>query len=204
MPKKHLVISAAILAILIFICGYRTAAHFAHVRELETAQASKPSAESVLIALKGQGFLITQTYLFNQSVTVDHASGSFFKDFFWNQVVSATAYVKVSAGVDLSALSADNVAMDEAKKITISLSLPTRYSTEIIGSVEVKNKQGVLKKLLDNDDGYNQAVAALKEQAEQALLKPDLQRELQQESAEEVSRLVRLLLPETSVEIVFR
>lgn len=203
MPKKYLLLISICIAICIFIAGYHTAAHFARVRELETAQALKPTAESVLIALKGQGFLITQTYLFNQSVTIDHASGSFFKDLFWNQIVSATANLKVSSGVDLSKLSLADIEQN-GTKITISLPLPTRYSTEVLGAVSLQNKQGVLKKLFDSDNGYNQALAALKNEAEKAAETSELLQDAQQGTEKEISRLVQLFVPGAEVHLVFK
>ncbi len=203
MPKKHLLVGSLVIAIFIFIAGYRTASYFAHVRELEAAQALQPTAESVLIALKGQGFLITQTYLFNQSVTIDHTSGSFFKDLFWNQIVSATANIKISSGVDLSQLTAADIEQN-GTKITISLPLPTRYSTEVIGAVNVQNKQNVLKRLLDSDDGYNQALAALKTEAEKTAETPELRQEIQRQTEEEITRLVHLLKPTSDVTIVYK
>jgi hypothetical protein len=203
MSKKYILIGSFVIAMCIFIAGYRTASYFAHVRELETAQALKPTAESVLIALKGQGFLITQTYLFNQSVTIDHASGSFFKDLFWNQIVSARAYVKISSGVDTSKLVNADV-VEKKGSVLIALPQPARYSTEIIGSVDVQNKQGVLKKLLDSDDGYNQALVALKTEAEKQSSSPELLLELQHQTEAEIKRFIQILRSSTTVEVVFR
>jgi hypothetical protein len=203
MLKKQFLIILTAVAFVVFLAGYRTASHFARVRELETAQALKPAAESVLIALKGQGFLITQTYLFNQSVTVDHASGSFFKDFFWNQIVSARAYVKISSGVDTSKITAADIVEKEGN-VLVALPQPTRYSTEIVGSVDVQNKQGVLKKLLDSDDGYNQALIALKTEAEKQSSSPELLLELQHQTEAEIKRFIQIVRPSTTVEVVFR
>lgn len=203
MPRKYLFISALVLALGIFIGGYKVAMHFAHARELAIVQAHQVTSQTVLLSLKGQGFLITQTYLFNQSIAIDHSSGSFFKDLFWSQVIAASANMKVSSGVDLSKLTLADI-QQNGNKITVALPVPVRYSTEILGAVNVQNKQGVLKKVFDNDDGYNQALENLKAAAERAAETPELRQDVQQETSREVVRLVQAIMPDSEITIVFK
>jgi tryptophanase len=60
----------------------------------------------VLTALRVEGFLVSQNYIFNQTITIDRSTGSAFKDFFLGQTIDANANMKVSSGVDLSKLRA--------------------------------------------------------------------------------------------------
>lgn len=200
MNKKYILIG--IVALFIFFIGYETSAHFARLREKTLAQAQLPTSQTVLLSLKGQGFLITQTYLFNQSIAIDHSSGSFFKDLFWNQAINASANIKVSSGVDLSKLTPANIQAN-GNNLTISLPVPTRYSTEVLGAVSLQNKQGVFKKLFDSDDGYNQALAALKTEAEKAAETPELLQDAQKGAEKEINRLVQILVPGSQVSVVF-
>ncbi len=198
MPKKYLIVAACVAAV--FIGGFFTARSLYRKTETET---SRPTSQTILLALRGQGFLITQTYLFNQTVDINNTAGSFFKDVLWKQYISASAHVKISSGVDLSKLAAADI-QESGGQLTIALPLPTHYSTEIIGAVTVKNTQGVLKKIFDSDDGYNQALTALKTEAEKAAQTPELRQEIQRETEEEIRRLVGLLVPSVSVAVVFK
>lgn len=198
MPKKYFIILA--LGIVVFGGGFFVARKIYLPSEERVVQ---PAAQAVLLALKGQGFLITQTYIFNQTVKIDHTSGSFFKDLFWNQVVAASAHVKISSGVDLSKLEPSDIS-EANGRYTIALPQPGRYSTEIAGEVNVENKQGVLKKVLDSDDGYNQALEALKAEAQKASETPELRQELQRQTEAEIHRIIGLLRPGSEISVVFK
>lgn len=203
MSRKIYIIGLVVYGLIAFCSGYQTAAHFAQVRELERAQALQPGSQTILLALKGQGFLITQTYVFNQSVTIDHANGSFLNDVFWNQIILATANIKVSSGVDLRKLEQNDIAQS-GHTYTVALPALERFSTELLGAVQVHNKQGILKQIFENDNGYNQAISALKLASEKATQTPELIAEAQRGTVQELERLIKLVDHDATVTVVFR
>lgn len=161
------------------------------------------NSQTVLTALQKQGFLVSQTYVFNQTVTIENSSGSEWKDIFWGQKITAAGNIKVSSGVDLHKL-ADQDVVVTANTITLTLPPIERQSTEVIGDILLTNQQGILKKVFNSDDGYNLAVARLKSEAESAALAPELKEEAEENAKNEVAKLLRLVDTSKEVKIEFK
>ena len=143
----------------------------------------------ILSALQDQGFLISQSYLFNESVTIEKSTGSAFKDLFFGQDIQAIGNVKVSSGVDLSKVGESDIVVT-GDAIEIAVPEVSTFSVEVIGDVQVTNKQGVLKKILDNEDGYNESVELLKDKAREVAARVDIRKEAEENAIDEISRLV--------------
>ncbi len=194
--KKYLVLG---LAILLFIGGIYIGYRLFRPDAGETKSAVVNS-EVVLTALRNEGFLVTQTYVLDERVEIEKSTGGNFKDLFFGQKIEARANVKVGVGVDLSKVRADDV---EVSRDFISIDLPAIEirSTEILGDVSLDNKQGILKKLFDNDDGYNNAVDQLKGQARVTANSEELRVGARRRTEEEVRKLIQIVDKSRDVEI---
>lgn len=161
------------------------------------------SSQSVLTALKKQGFFISQTYIFNQKVDIENSSGSEWKDIFWGQKITASGNIKVSSGVDLRKLQDQDVEI-RGKEIIIALPAVERYSVELMGDIILTNKQGFLKQLFDNDDGYNTAYARLKEEAEKAANASEVVQEAEENAQNEIIKLITMFDEKKEVHLFFK
>jgi hypothetical protein len=161
------------------------------------------SSQSIVQALKHEGFLVTETYIITQQITIDRSTGSPFKDFFWGQDIVAIGTMKASLGVDLNKLSPEDIKVDDH---TVSVSVPILedHGVELIGDITLQNKQGIFKKVFNNDDGYNAAYAKLKEAALVAAQSEPVQTEAKENTKKEIERLVRLIAGERQVEVNYR
>ena len=153
--------------------------------------------------LQNQGFLITQDYVLEQKLTIDNTTGQWWKDIFWGQQIAASAVMKTSLGVDLQKLEPQDVQINN-KKITIDLPVIEIKSIELVSDVNLQNSQGVLKRLLDNDDGYNQALTQLKDSARQAASDQAIIEQTQSATVKEITKLVNLIAEDKEVIINFK
>jgi hypothetical protein len=163
-----------------------------------------PKIDSLIIynKLQNQGFLVTQDYVSEQKVTIDNTSGTWWKDLFWGQKIDASSVLKVSLGVDLQKLQPQDITSDG--KITINLPPIEVQSVEVLWDIILQNSQGVLKRLLNNDDGYNQALVQLKDQAKAAALSADITSQTQAATITEITKLVKLIVGDKEVAINFK
>ncbi|MCX6745005.1 MAG: DUF4230 domain-containing protein [Candidatus Parcubacteria bacterium] len=161
------------------------------------------NSQTILQTLKNEGFLITQTYILDQKVTIDKNTGVMWRDFFWGQEIEASAVMKVSSGVDLTKLNAEDVQLAD-KQITIKLPAIEIQSTELMGDIELKNTQGILKKVFNNDDGYNLALNKLKEQAQVTASQEKLVADAKINTQKEIERLIGLAAPNWQIKIDFK
>jgi hypothetical protein len=149
------------------------------------------NAQAILTALHDQGFLVTQTFMFDTPVTIDRSSGNAFKDFFFGQTIEARGTMEVNLGTDLAKITQDDVTIDDgANTITIHVPASSLFNTRLVGPIQLKNRQGVLKRLIDSDDGYNDALSALSKAAETTAEQPELLKRADDHAKEDVSRLV--------------
>lgn len=111
--------------------------------------------------------------------------------------------VKVSSGVNLTKLTDQDVKVAD-KQIAIKLPAIEIYSTELLGDIELRNTQGILKKIFDNEDGYNLALGKLIEQAQVTANQEKLVAEAKLSTQKEIDRLIRLVAPDWSVQVVFK
>jgi hypothetical protein len=127
------------------------------------------SGQAILTALHDRGFLVSQTYIFDTPVTIDKNSGNAFKDFFFGQTIEARGTMEVNLGVDLASVKQEDVIVDPATStIVVKISKAKLFNSRLVGPIEVKNNQGVLKQLLNSDDGYNESLSLLSQTAEKA------------------------------------
>ncbi len=156
------------------------------------------NSQSILTAMRDQGFLVTQTYVFDQPVTITKSTGSAFQDFFVGQTIEARGSMEANIGVDLSGLGEQDVSVANGN-VTLRVPRPKIFNTRLVGPIEVKNSQGILKRLLEPNDGYNEALTALAKAAEEAATKPEIQQRAENVSIGELQRLIRLLSPGANV-----
>lgn len=160
-------------------------------------------SQTIVTMLKQEGFLVTQTYVFNQQVKIKTNSGSVFKDFFWGQDISASGNMKVSSGVDLNKINFKDIQVT-SHDVTLQLPNIETHSIELIGDLTLQNNQGILKRVFNNDDGYNQAYKALEEKANEAAATTTLRLEAQKSTEKEINQLVQLIAKDRQVRITFK
>lgn len=158
------------------------------------------TAQVILTALRDQGFLVTQTYIFDEPVTIEKTSGSAFKDFFFGQTITARGTMEANLGIDLSQVTSEDV-MVEDDKIIVKIPQAKVFNVRLVGPLDVKNTQGILKRLLENEEGYNEAQAELTKAAEQAALRPEFIDRATNAAKEEVARLVGYVARDKTVEV---
>ncbi len=160
------------------------------------------NSQTILQSLQSRGFLVTETYTADQKVTIDNRTGSFWKDLAWGQLITASALMKVGLGIDLMKLKPEDVIVS-GRKAKINLPEIEVQSVELAGAISLKNDQGILKMVLDSDDGYNQALGQLKEGVKTAATSQEV-KSLARKSAEgEIGRLVGFLSPDLEIEFIW-
>lgn len=182
--KKYLL---PIAALILFLGGI-----FVGYKVFHPAQKEEITSNVVLTALQSQGFLVSQNYIFNQTITIDRSTGSQLKDIFLGQTIDANANMKVSSGVDLSKLRAENIRVTD-KEIQITLPAVETQSTELLGNIVLTNKQGIIKRIVDNDDGYNAALTQLKFEAMKAVEAPELRGEAKNNAQKEIKKFIQFI-----------
>ncbi len=180
--KKYLLV---FLALVLFVGGL-----YLGYRVFRPQSSITVNSQTVLTMLQSEGFFVTQSYVVNQMVEIKTSTGSDFKDLFWKQDIQASANVKVSSGVDLSKLTAESIQVT-GSQIIVTLPAVSTQSVELIGNVLLQNKQGILKKIFDNDDGYNVAVAKIQEEARAAAETAELRADAKANAEREIKRLLR-------------
>ncbi len=146
-------------------------------------------AQVILTALRDRGFLVTQTYIFDQPVTIEKTSGSAFKDFFFGQTITARGAMEVNMGIDLANISSDDVTIEE-DKVTIQIPKATLFNVRLVGPIEVENKQGILKRILQDEDGYNEALSELSMIAEETATREEFVERATDRAKEEVKQML--------------
>jgi len=149
----------------------------------------KVDAQVILTALRDRGFLVTQTYVFDQPVTIEKTSGSAFKDFFFGQTITARGAMEVNMGIDLSKVTAEDIKI-EGNTINLTLPKASLFNVRLLGPIDVENKQGILKRLLQSEDGYNEALSELSKIAEQTAMKEEFIMRATNNAKEEVARMI--------------
>jgi len=157
------------------------------------------TSQIILQSLQSRGFLVTESILADQKVTIENNTGSVWKDFILGQTITAAAIMKTSLGLDLSKLTSDDVVL-EGNKATIKLPAIELQSVELASDINLDNNQGILKRIFNNDDGYNQALEQLRKQAEVAAMIQENQDKAKQDAQTEIKRLIKLLSPDMEIE----
>src|SRR4030042_6963668 len=110
-------------------------------------QPTSPKTDSLVIynRLQSQGFLVTQSNVSEQKITIDNTSGDWLKDFLLGQTIEASGFMKTSLGVDLQKLQPEDIIVAD-KQIIINLPPVEIQSVEILWNIFLQNKQGILKR----------------------------------------------------------
>ena len=192
MKKSLLVISFILVFVLGFLCGWKFAQ--------PSKQEKIVTADVVLTSLHDRGFLVTQTLIFNEPITIKNTEGSVWKDLLFGQTIETRGNMEVNMGVDLKKVESKDVEIT-SQKVIVTLPPAEIFNTRLVGQIDVKNKQGVLKRLFDNDDGYNQALTELTLQAETAAKNTELFKSANDKALEEVARLLQIVVENKTVEV---
>jgi hypothetical protein len=161
------------------------------------------NTQMILTALRDRGFLVTQTFVFNEPVTITRSTGSALKDFFLGQTITARGTMEVNLGVELADMKEDDVTV-EGNIVTVRIPKASLFNTRLVGPVEVKNEQGILKRLLNNDDGYNEALAELTKASEAMAKQPDLLDRADERAQEDVSRILGYMSEGKSINVILK
>ena len=164
---------------------------------------SEVSAQVILTALRDRGFLVTETYIFDEPVTITKSSGSAFKDFFFGQKITARGAMEVNEGVDLAKLAVEDVSM-QGDTITVTIPRASIFNSTLVGPLDVQNDQGILKRILENEDGYNEAMAELSKQAQAAASKPELLQKASNNAKDEIARLLGYVAQGKTVQVAIK
>jgi len=183
-----------ILIIVVFVGGLIIGYYL-----FKPSPAVKITSQVVLESLQSRGFLVTQSVLAEQKIIIENKTGTLWKDLIWGQKITASALIKTSLGVDLTVLNSDSVKVS-GDKITITLPAVEIQSIELASDINLDNNQGILKKLLDDNDGYNDALSQLRVQAQQAATIEDVQIKTRQAAELEIRRLIKFLMPQSVIE----
>lgn len=183
-----------ILIIIVFVGGLVIGYYI-----FKPSPATKITSQVVLESLQSRGFLVTQSVLADQKIIIENKTGTLWEDLIWGQKITASALMKTSLGVDLAALNYDSIKVF-GNKITIVLPPIEVQSIELASDINLDNNQGILKKLLDDNNGYNDALSQLRIQAQQAAMVEEIQTKTQQGAEQEIRRLVNFLLPQSLIE----
>ena len=185
-----------VLLIAVFCAGFFTGWKFAQPSKQEKIV----TADVILTSLHDRGFLVTETYVFNEPITIENTAGSVWKDLLFGQKIETRGNMEVNMGVDLKKVEDKDVEIT-SQKVIVTLPAAEIFNTRLVGQIDVKNKQGVLKRVLDNDDGYNQALTELTKQAEEAAKNSELFKSADEKAVEEVQRLLQLVVENKVVEV---
>jgi len=74
--------------------------------------------------------------------------------------------------------------------VTVKIPKTSLFNTRLVGPLEVNNEKGILKRLTDNDTGYNEALQMLSQEAEKAAQKPELVERADQRAKEDAARIL--------------
>ncbi|MCX6782056.1 MAG: DUF4230 domain-containing protein [Candidatus Magasanikbacteria bacterium] len=161
------------------------------------------SGQTILSALRERGFLVTETSVSTVATTIIDNDSSIWKKLFWGQEIRASAVMEVNLGVDLEEMKAEDIQMSGGK-ITVTIPGAKIFNSRLVGDINVENKQGILKRILENDDGYNQAMAELIKQAESAATSTLMMEAANDKAKEEIKRLVGYMAPDKEVTVTIK
>lgn len=161
------------------------------------------NSQSILTALHDRGFLVTQTFVFDQPATIKKTTGSALGDFFFGQTITARGTMEVNLGIDLAKVTSDDVTISD-NQIKVLIPHAQLFNARLVGPLEVKNEKGLLKRLTDSDPGYNEAQQLLSSEAEKAALKPELLARAEQAAREDTVRMLGYVAPGKTIAVEFK
>jgi len=170
-----------------------------------TKRVAEPRVTSqvILSALRDRGFLVTETYIFNENIKITNNSESFWRRLLWGQAIRAYGIAEVNLGVDLAKLGENDVEVS-VDKVKVTIPEIEIFNSRLIGDISLENSQGILKRIFENDDGYNQATVEMIKQAEANATTPEMLATADAKAREEIQRLVSFIAKDKTVEVVVR
>ncbi len=155
----------------------------------------------IVQALQDRGFLITQSSIANQTIEISKNQEGFWNKLFWQQIIKAEAITEVNLGVDLKKMSEQDITVSN-NKIIVKITPVEIFDDRILGDINLQNKQGVLKKLFENEDGYNEAQTEILSRAAAAASSEENLLSANQKAAEEVKRIIGYMVKDKNTEII--
>ncbi|MBP6945525.1 DUF4230 domain-containing protein [Patescibacteria group bacterium] len=159
------------------------------------------TSQAILTTLRDRGFLVTQTYIFNEPIVIEKQSGQLIRDFFLGQKITARGAMEVNLGIDLSRVMPEDIQISE-DAIRIAIPSASLFNVRLVGPLDIQNEQGLLKRILQNDAGYNEAQSELIRVAEEQARKPELIQRANTAGKAEVERWVGYMGENRRVEVV--
>lgn len=152
------------------------------------------TSRTVLDRISDAYFVVTKTVILDQSSEITVDRGSSWSNLLWGQTIEARADVRLDIGVDLSGLTEEDIEVNRlAKTVTVTLPEAVILDASIAGPIDVSNRQGILKRLLDNDPtgDHNLASAQLVSDARAAIAERP---ELTDEAREDAAKILKLVI----------
>ncbi len=110
--------------------------------------------------------------------------------------------MEVNLGVDLADVKAEDIIVDNAANtITVRVPKAKLFNARLVGPIELKNKQGVLKKLLDSDNGYNESLALLSKTAEEMAQRPEIIARADESAKDDLVRMLGYVAEGKTVQV---
>jgi len=159
--------------------------------------------QTILTALRERGFLVTETIVSTVATNIKTDQASIWKRLFWGQEIQASAVAEVNLGVDLEKLTGMDIKIS-GEQITVEIPGAEIFNSRLVGEISVINTQGILKRVLQNDDGYNQAMAELIKQAENAATSTEMMAVANDKAKEEIKRLVGYMARDKDITVVIK
>lgn len=191
-------VMVGLLAIICFSLGFGLG--YIVFRPEQTMQRAVTS-QAILTTLRDRGFLVTQTYIFNEPIMIQKQSGQLIRDFFLGQKITARGAMEVNLGIDLSRVMPEDIEVSQ-DAIRIAIPNATLFNVRLIGPLDIQNEQGLLKRILQNDPGYNEAQSELIRVAEEQARKPELIERATTAGKTEIERWVGYMGENRRVEVV--
>jgi len=190
-----IVLAAVFLATGTFI-GYKL---FSPKPETKT----KISSQTILTALHDRGFLVTQTFIFDEPVIINKTTGSAFKDLFFGETITARGTMEVNTGIDFAQVNQDDITV-VGDTITVKIPKASLFNTRLVGPLDVNNEKGLFKRLTDSDSGYNEALQNLTAAAEKAAQQPELRERSNRRAQEDAARILGYVAQGKKIVVVFK
>lgn len=165
--------------------------------------ARQVSGQTIISAFQEKGFLVTETAVSMVSATISTDNSSIWRKLLWGQEIKASGVVEVNIGVNLTKTSADDIQVS-GKKISVAIASSEIFNSRLVGDINVENKQGIFKRILENDDGYNQAMTELVKQADEAAISAQTIEMANGKAIEEIKRLVEYMAPDKEVIVTIK
>ena len=158
-------------------------------RLFSRTHAPRAKAAVILSTLHDRGFLVTQTYVFDQPIKIEKKTGSAFKDIFWGETITARGAVEVNLGIDLGKVSAEDIEV-AADSVKVKIPGAQLFNSRLLGPMELNNERGLLKRLIASDQGYNEALSYLTKEAEASALQAEFIDRADERAKEDIARLL--------------